>query len=117
MKKVLAISLSSVLPFMALAATPSTQYISTWIEQIQSIINSLVPVLVGLSVLFFIWSIFKYIKSDDPKTKGDAAKGMMWGIVFLAVIVSVWGLVALLQNIFGVDTRGVSNVRNLVPTN
>jgi mannose/fructose/N-acetylgalactosamine-specific phosphotransferase system component IID len=115
MKKVLAFGLVSVLPVMALAQ--STTYITNWITQIQNIINSLVPVLVGLAVLFFIWNIFKYIKSDDPKTKGDAAKGMMWGIVFLAVIVSVWGLVALLQKIFDVDTRGVSNVGNLVPRN
>lgn len=113
MKKVLAIATASLLPALALAQNVS--YITNWINYIKDIINSLVPIIIALAVVYFLWNAFQYIKTDDAKTKQESGVKMLWGIVFLAGMVSIWGLVALLQNIFGVGKQGAGSVTDLIP--
>jgi hypothetical protein len=59
----------------------------------------------GLSVLFFLWGVTKYIargSSDTERQKGR--QFMLWGIIGLFVMFSVWGIVGILGNTFGVET-------------
>lgn len=65
-----------------------------------SIVYSIIPILIGLAVLAFIWGLIKYIKNNSDQDKKDAVGVMTFGIVALFVIVSVWGLVAVLQGTF-----------------
>jgi len=52
-----------------------------------------------LGVLFFIWGLAFYILSAaDEEKKKEGRNIMVWGVVALFVMVSVWGLVNLLQN-------------------
>ena len=63
-------------------------------------IGILVPILISLAVLFFLWGVFKYIKGDAA-AKAEGAKNMLWGIIGIFVMVSVWGLVRILTSTFG----------------
>ncbi len=67
----------------------------------QSIISPLITLLFGVALLLFIWSLVKYItKVNDPKAQQEARQMIFWGIIILAVMVSVWGLVRVAQNTF-----------------
>lgn len=74
---------------------------SALITQLMGYIKLLVPFIIGLTLLVFLWGIFKFIfagGSDKDVTEG--AKLMTWGIVSLFVMVSVWGLVSILTKTF-----------------
>jgi hypothetical protein len=53
--------------------------------------------------------------SSDEAGKEKAKSKMIWGIIAIAVIVSVWGLVGILQGIFGVGTDNAESVTDLLP--
>ena len=58
--------------------------------------DMLVPLAFILALLFFFWGIAKYIRSAGSE-KDEGKIIMVWGIVALFVMASVWGLVAFLQ--------------------
>lgn len=65
------------------------------------IINSVVPMLVALAVIGFIYGIIKYfLNPDNEEKRKDGKSFMLWGIVTLFVMVSIWGLVGILSNTF-----------------
>jgi len=77
----------------------------------QSLVGSLgelisftIPVLIALAVLLFIWGLIKFVfASGDDDSRNEGKKLMIWGVITLFVIVSIWGIVQLLNQITGVD--------------
>ncbi len=76
------------------------------------IINrSIIPLLFTLATLFFLWGVVQYMLADANESKRETGKQyMVWGIIALTVMLSVWGLVNLLGNTFGLDTGFVPQV-------
>ena len=96
------------LPFMALAAVTNLgTKTEDLLNDIRGILNILLPLLLALGVILFLWGIVKYITAggDEEKLK-EARKFIVWGLIFLAVMVALWGFVALITNIFGVSPGG-----------
>ena len=117
MKKAVKIIAGSVwaLPFMAFAQVVNPTYLQSIIGSAKALLDQLVVFLIALAVVWFIWNVVKYTMSSDEDGKEKAKSQMIWGIVAIAVIVSVWGLVAILQGLFGVNTTGAGNVNTLLP--
>ena len=68
----------------------------------------LVGVLLTLALVMFFWGMIKYIKSlGSEKDKRDGKDLMIWGIIALAVMVSVWGLVNIVISTIGLDNETV----------
>lgn len=88
----------------------SAQTIQDGIGTVGGIIDSLVPILIGIALLTFIWGIIKYILSKDEESQKEARGIMIWGIIGLFVIVAVWGIVGLLAETFGIDVGGSTNI-------
>ena len=76
---------------------------------ILGIINTIILILMALAVLYFVIAVIRYIMAKEEKAKGEARNNMIYGIIGLFVIFSVWGLVKILQTTFGVQ-GGVSPV-------
>lgn len=74
--------------------------------RIGQILNSVVPVLIALGVVYFVWGVVTYVVSSDEETKKAGRDRIIYGIIGLAVIIAVWGLVKILTNTFGVDNAG-----------
>lgn len=66
------------------------------------LIGSSIPILISISVIVFVWGVFRYVtaEGEDRQKSRDV---IMYGIIGLFVMVSVWGLVALVYNTFGLD--------------
>src|SRR3989338_296825 len=101
-------------PFVALAQSGPTdcayyaqggtiQYIICKIGDIFSII---IPVLVVLGVVYFVWGVVTYVISSDEEAKKSGRERMIYGIIGLVVIVAMWGLVGIVVNTFGVGVGG-----------
>lgn len=75
--------------------------------KIASILGMLVPILVGLGVVYFVWGLVQFIaKSGDEKGREEGKSRMIWGIIGLFVIVSLWGLVKFVGATLGIDPGG-----------
>ncbi len=96
MKKVLQkISIASVglfTPVFAFAA--STQGIEKLLNDVHRVISLVIPVLIALGVVGFMWGIVLYLFG---KNKDEGKQMMLWGIIALFVMTSVWGLVNILR--------------------
>lgn len=67
-------------------------------------INRLVPFVISLTVLVFLWGIFKYLTAQgDSDSRKEALGYITWGVVSLFVMVSVWGLVNILVRSVNLD--------------
>jgi hypothetical protein len=63
------------------------------------IVDSLiVPLLYAAAFLFFIIGIFRYFIAGDDAKRTEGRSFAIWGLIALAVIFSVWGLVRVLIN-------------------
>jgi hypothetical protein len=79
---------------------------STLIRRVGDIIELLIPLLIGVAVVVFIFNIVKFIiKSNDAEARKDASKGIIFSLIGIFVIVSLFGLVELLQDAFDVDNE------------
>jgi uncharacterized membrane protein len=63
-------------------------------------IKTLVPLIVGLTLLYFIWGIFQLVRSNSEDARKEAIGVITYGIVSLFVMISVWGLVSILTSTF-----------------
>jgi hypothetical protein len=63
-------------------------------------IKTLVPLIVALTLLYFIWGIFQLVRSNSEDARKEAIGVITYGIISLFVMVSVWGLVSLLTSTF-----------------
>lgn len=69
------------------------------------IIKTIVPLLFSLAIAGFIWGVIQYlINPESEEKKKKAREYIVWGIIGLFVMVSMWGLVGVLSNTFGVKT-------------
>ena len=84
----------------AAASKPNLQSIIHVV--LANMINPLIPILIAFAIILFAWGVFNYTKSGmGDKAQIEGAKSLMfWGVVVFFVMVSVWGLVAIIQKIF-----------------
>jgi predicted membrane channel-forming protein YqfA (hemolysin III family) len=68
-------------------------------------LNAVVPVLVMLGVVYFVWGVISYVIASDEEAKTTGRNRMIWGIIGLAVIIGMWGLVNILGKTFGVGSN------------
>jgi hypothetical protein len=105
---------SVALPFMALAQNAANfGWIDSLVAEVGQVVTSLIPLLIAIALLVFVWGVVKFIAAADDSARDDGKKKMIWGIVGLFVIISVWGLVALLRQLVGV---GTGTTPNTLPT-
>ena len=74
------------------------------------LISLAVPLLISAAVLFFIYGIARYIYyGNNEEKRKEGRKFMIWGIIALFVIVSIWPLVNMVrQTIFGASGGGTT---------
>lgn len=67
--------------------------------------RSVVPLIVALAVVMFIWGVIQYvINADEEAKRAEGRQFMIWGIIALTVMVSIWGLVSILAATFNIQT-------------
>jgi hypothetical protein len=113
MKKRLAVLSGFVLglvPVVALAQVSTTGVTSTNCDygsngtlfgvlcRVGQFLNSIIPVLIALGVVYFVWGVITYVIASDEEAKSAGRNRIIFGIIGLAVIIGMWGLVNLLRN-------------------
>lgn len=104
MKKIVYL-LPFVLPVLAFGQIIE-ENVTTVSNTIVRLINdAVIPILFALAILYFLWGVVQYIRSaGDEKKRSDSLHMMLYGIIGIAVMASVWGLVGIFTGF--VDSTG-----------
>ncbi len=105
-----AIFTSLATPFSALAQQGiNLGAITPYSNGIIGLINTiLVPLLLAIAFLYFVYGVFRYF-FWGVDNEGDRATGrqvILWGIIGFAVVLSTWGLVNVVVETFKITTGG-----------
>ena len=110
MKKLITAAVSSLAfaPFLAFAQIQTTPLSNAndLATRLQSIGNVVIELLISLAVIWIIISVIGYLISTANKAMWRS--NVLWGIVGLVIITSIWGLVYLLRNTFNTGTNSVN---------
>jgi hypothetical protein len=107
MKKLALIVGALAMPLVSFAQLTN---VSSLITSIGQIINQIIPILFALALLGFFYGLVQYIFGKEDN-KEQAKKTMIWGVVALFVMASIWGLVAWLGTALGVGVGAAPTVQ------
>ena len=68
-----------------------------------------IPVVAGIALLAFIWGLIKFISrvGGDEKAVTEGQKLMIWGLIALFVMMSVWGILRFFSTSIGFQGFGL----------
>jgi len=94
--------------------------VTTLTHSFGNLVNAALPILIGLALLGFFWGLVKFIFAAGDASKAAEGKSIMiYGVIALFVMVSVWGIVNFVASDLGVSnnqgagTINVPSVGNL----
>lgn len=87
-------------PTVSFAALSGTRAL---LSSFGGLLNLLVKVIFGLALVFFFWGTAQFIlNSGEQKTRDEGKQKMIWGIVALFVMISIYGIIAYVGNLIGI---------------
>ncbi|HEY4488131.1 MAG TPA: hypothetical protein VJB97_01295 [Candidatus Paceibacterota bacterium] len=91
---------------LALPAVVSATGLLDTLGLANRIINGLIGLAVLLAILGLFFGLVKYFFKKGDEAKHEGISMMVYGIIAIFVMVSIWGIIRLLQNTFGVGGGG-----------
>jgi uncharacterized membrane protein len=74
------------------------------------VINPIIYFLFALAAVIFLFGLFKYISNpDNENIRKESKSHMMWGIVGLFIMISVFGIMNLILNTVGEKNIKIDN--------
>lgn len=89
-------------PAIAFAQDIEFGYFYNILGHIRNFVDLVIPILIGIALIFFFYGLIQYVRHPEH---AEGRKQMIAGIAALFVMVSVWGIVRLAQNILNVDNN------------
>jgi fumarate reductase subunit D len=103
-------------PLFALAAPGELVGVSNFLKNITAFMNNtLVPLIFAIAFLVFLWGMFKtfILGGHDEEKQSEGKALMMYAIAGFVLMVSLWGIVNLVANGFGLREQGLNQLPNL----
>ena len=104
MKKIVyaALAFAPVLAF----AQANLNGISNLVTQAGQIVAKVIPIMFAIAIIYFFWGLIQFIRgAGDPKARAEGRGIMIYGVIAIAVMISIYGLVFWLQNTLGVGNQ------------
>lgn len=83
------------------------------------VIDPAVKVVFTLGLFMFLWGFVEFLwKLKDGQVAEDGKNHMVYGLVGMLIMVSVYGIISLVMNTFGIDpdtATDVSRIQNVNP--
>ncbi len=90
----------------ALASAQAITDVNSLTNKLTNIGNVAIEILIAFAVLYIIFNVVRYIiAADNEEERKKLGGAVLWGIVGLFVILSIWGLVNILSNTFRTNTN------------
>ena len=65
----------------------------------------MIGLFITVAIVVFFWGLIRYLYAVDSQ-KAEGLQTMLWGVLAIFVMVSIWGIIRLVQNTFGVTNNG-----------
>lgn len=86
--------------FPVLASAQQITDVNSLLAKLVSIGNALIPIFISFAVIYLVYAIVVYIIAGDEDKKKEGKTMVIYGIIGLFLILSIWGLVGLLRRSF-----------------
>ncbi|PIR82634.1 hypothetical protein COU20_01160 [Candidatus Kaiserbacteria bacterium CG10_big_fil_rev_8_21_14_0_10_59_10] len=87
----------------ALPALAGAQTLLNTLALVNTFLNAAIGLMITLAIVVFFWGIIQYLAGGSEK-KAEGLQIMLWGVVAIFVMVSIWGIIRLLQSTFRVTS-------------
>ena len=94
------IAIASALPAMT-ALAPMVVFGATLTDTLvfaSQFLNGMIGLFITLAIVVFFWGLIKYLWSMGTEDAHEGLKIMFWGVIAIFVMVSIWGIIRLLQS-------------------
>ena len=92
------------LPVLGEIPVPGEDRVSQILELFSYWLVVIATIIIAIGLITFLWGVVQYITAGaDEEKRATARYVMLYGVIGLFVMVSVWGLVYFLADIVGVD--------------
>lgn len=79
---------------------------------LNTVINPLIYLLFGIALLVFLWGVVEMVaKADNEAARTKGRQHIIWGLVGLAIMFSVFGFVNIIQSVVCGDGGCPSSLR------
>jgi len=89
---------------LALPAFASAADIYNILALLNNVLNAAIAILITAAVVAVFYGVVVSLFTSSPEKKKDGIKIALFGVVAVAVMVSIWGIIRLLQNTFNVTS-------------
>ena len=104
-------------PVLALAQVGNIVTTATgWANGFNTVVHILIPAFFALAIVYFFWGMGKYIlAAGDPDKAKEGRSIMIYGVIAIAVMAVLFGLVQWLASAVGIDNTngGTFNAVNV----
>lgn len=85
---------------------------------IRTLYDPIVTIIFSLAFIAFFWGMLMMIASaGDTVKREEGRKRMLWGIVVLFVMFSIWGIIGILKNSFDLNETPIDTYPDFYPVN
>ena len=81
---------------------------------VATFLNGLIGILITLAIIVFFWGLVQYLVNVGEQ-KSEGLKIMFYGLIAIFVMVSIWGILRLMQATFGISSTQGALVPKAVP--
>jgi glucan phosphoethanolaminetransferase (alkaline phosphatase superfamily) len=124
MKKIIALLAFAIPAFASAQALSPITNVNNLTSRALGIGNTFTYILVALAVIYIVWNVVQYFIKANGGDRKEVGMNIIWGIVGLFIIVSIWGLVNILTNTFkttptdqAIPNLGTDTNRGGIPAN
>ncbi len=99
----IAVSVAAAAPLMAFAAD-----LTSILGVIETLLNLIIPILLILATVVFLYGVITYLTAGGDEEKAATGRAyIIWGLIALAAMIAIWGLVLALISTFGVGGQTI----------
>ncbi len=82
----------------------------------QQIISPLIGLIFAAGFVLFLYGVFKFLAgADNESDRSTGKQHMVWGIIGMFIMISVFGIMSMIINTFGIDQGTLRTTGLTVP--
>lgn len=69
-----------------------------------AVVRPALGLLFGITFIIFVWGVVQYIRNaDDAKGRTEGQRSILWGLVGMMIMISVFGIIKIIVGTVGAD--------------
>lgn len=82
-------------------------------KAVQAIVNPIIQVIFAIALVIFVYGIFEFVRgADRPDVRTKGQQHIMYGLIGLLIMTSVFTIINILLNTIGVTGSDVPKILN-----